>query len=297
MSRPEIPGFIKERLEKLSYKTGESVDSLINELYRLYNSDWIQTDPSFTTEEEKLIYAFRVLWVRKVSQPPTQEVTVIPIGYTETRISRAKGIPTSRIYVLRATDAGLQKTVIICRGNQADLWQEVQLFHAYKIHVSIDSRGVLHATPSTHVENPKPIPTDPKKLLVEHVGVKMFKLRDIHNYISRTVNIGGREIVDEWDLRGIQGIVLRYLTGTRPDGTTWGLYEISDDSVGEEDETTPEGKLIPSRLTVWTPKSMVKYDVDSEILVVGVVQLDKDDVPFMNAIAVIPIHARPIISG
>lgn len=293
----ELPKYIIERLEAISKRTGESLESLKQEFLELYKSDWIQSDPQFTTDEERLAYAARVFWVRKMAQPPTTEVTVIPIGYVETKISRAKGLPTSRIYVLRVTEAGLQKTVLVCKGNQADLWEQVQLFHAYNIRVSIISGGVLLATPQTRFENPKPLPTDIKKLLVEHVGVKVFKLRDIHQNISRTVEVGGRELVDEWDLKAIQAIVLRYNTGTRPDGTKWGLYVVSDDSVGVEDEVTEEGKIIPTQLTVWVPSSMVKYDVESELLFVGTVQLDKDDTPFMNAIAVIPIHAKPIMQG
>lgn len=260
-------------------------------MYReIYEDDWVQSDPQFRTDEDRHAYAIRVLWVRIAAAPPAKDFVVVPFGYTDARYTKA-GVLQSRIYVMILEGDSYRKGVLICKGNQAKLYEDVELFAAYKIKASPGKGNVLWATNQTRFENPRPIGINPVQFMTKYVGIKMVRIADTPKALTKTDDNGFR---DEFDLRGIVGIVLRFRTGERQDGTTWGVYTISDDSVGTDDVVDEQGNIIPAQFTVWTPKPLIKYDVESECLFVGTVQLDSDGEPFMNAISVVPIRARPI---
>lgn len=290
-----IPDFAMERIRYLSQRTGIQLEQLLEEYYKIFKDPWVQQDPQFKNDYERHSYSIRKLWVTILSRPPTKEVTVIPFGVSEARTTRTGKIQ-SRIYVLVKRDQGWEKSVIICQDRTAGLWEEVQLFYAYKIRV-FDNGKALFAVPETKFENPlQPIPSDPITFLEKVVGVKRFRLAEVHKNISRTVEVGGKKMIDEFDIKSLDGIVLYYRVGQRPDGSRFGLYVVSDDSVGTEDSLDEEGRIVPSQFTVWVPPVFVKYDIDSEIYVYGQVRLDKEGRPFMNAIGVIPIHVKHIPS-
>ena len=154
-------------------------------------------------------------------------------------------------------------------------------------------KGLYSATNVTKFDNPKPLPVDPVRFLYEYVGVRKIAIADTLRYPSRREQ--GGKFVDEFDLRAIQGIALRYAKGNRPSGGQWAFYVIADDSVGVDDVVTPEGRIIPSQFTVWVPARFVKYAEESDLLFVGTVDISQPEgMPFMNAISIVPIRARPI---
>lgn len=285
----EIPGEAKQKLLELSQKFNIALEDLEKQYWEIYNDPFVQTDPQFKTDKDRHLYAVRVLWVRTAAQPPTKEYVVIPFGYTEPRTTKSSGLMMSRIYVLVRTDKGIERRVIVCRGAQADLCHDVQLFHAYRVKLS-EFGNLLLATANTRFSDPKPIPVEPVKLLTRDVGASLIAIADTPYNVSRKDQSG--RYVDEFDLKLVRGIVLRYNRGKRPDGSEWAFYVISDDSVTEEG-VTPDGKVIPTQFTVWVPASMLKYDVESDLMFLGTIQLN-DTEPVMNAICVIPIVARPI---
>ena len=277
---------IRDRLKKLSSSLKIPMENLVEEYWRFFYSDRIQKNPSLKDDEERHAYAIRVFWIRHVAKPPSKEFIVIPFGYVETRISKTTNTPISRIYVMLYTeDKKLEKSVIICRGLQADLWKDIELFMVYRVRL-FSTDGVLIATNDTEFREPKSLNMDPLDFLRRYVGVKMFKLKDVYKNLSRKQG----QYVDEFDIKAIDAIVIRSATGKRPDGTNWAFYVVSDDSVGPEEEVDEEGRIIPTQFTVWVPSSLAKYAEDSELILYGTVQLNKDNIPFMNAIGLIPVH-------
>ena len=288
-----IPEFVMDRIRFLSQKKGLPLETLLEQYYQIYKDPWVQSDPQFKSDYDRHAYSIRRLWVLVLSKPPSREVVVIPFGLSEARQTRS-GRLQSRIYVLVKRDNGWEKNVIIAQDREAGIWEDVQLFHVYKVRL-FDNGRVLFATPETSFSNPlQPIPTDPIQFLEKTVGVKRIRLVDTPKSLSRVIEQGGKKVVDEFDLRGLQVIVLRFRVGQRPDGSRYGLYVVSDDSVGMEDELDEEGNLVPAQLTVWVPPVFVKYDVDSEIYVYGQLRQGKDGRPFLNAIGVVPIHVKYI---
>jgi hypothetical protein len=137
---------------------------------------------------------------------------------------------------------------------------------------------------------PKPLNLDPMELIKKNIA-KQITVRESVMYPSNVNN----KYVDEFDLRAIDGIVVRYNYGKRANGTNWAVYSITDMSAPAENEVTPDGKIIPSTLTVWVPYQLLKWDKDSEVMVVGTVQIGGNGEPFMNAILVYPIYAIPLM--
>jgi len=294
MAQKQYPDYVLERLKVMSQKFNVSESSLLAEFNEYYNTDFVQTDPQFKSDDDRYKYVLEVLWVRYASQPPTTDVLVIPFGVTDIRVT-AQG-PISRIYAItrKKGETKTQVSVIVNRGQQASLVDEVQLFYIYKsVKLSqFSSEGNLFfSTPITKFEDPQPIPDDPISLL-KKVGVIDVKISETPYKLSRRIG-EDEKYVDEFDLRGITGIVVRYNTGKRPSGSDWAVYTISDDSVAEE-QITPEGYIIPSQFTVWVPKRFLKFDIDSKIYCVGTISLSERKEPFMNAIYVHPIIAKPL---
>ncbi len=289
MSASEIPEFVLKRIDYLSTKLGVPKEQLIKRYLEIYNDPWLQQDPSFKTADERHAYAVRILWVEAVSRPPSKEFYVIPFGFTGVRISKSSGVPMSRIYVLQKEGDSWKKNVIVCKEKYAYLYREVKLFHLYRVKL-FDAKGILMPNYDTVFDEPKPINVDPLTLITKSIGVDVFKLADVHKHISRRVD----NFTDEFDIKGMYGIVIRWKKGKRPDGTEYGFYVVSDDSVGVEDTADEEGRIIPAQFTVWIAPELIKYDERSEVFLYGLVSVSADGIPFMNAYGVIPIHARPI---
>ena len=288
-----IPGFAWKRLQLLSRKSGIPVEQLLEHYYRIYRDPWVQSHENFRSDHVTHSYTIRLLWVRVLSRPPSREIYVIPFGVADARQTRAGLL--SRVYVLyRLPDSReWRKGVVVLSDAQAPLWETVQLFVVYKIRVAAGrgGDGLFWSTPETRFDEPvKTVTVDPIEFLEKTVGVKRFRLAEVHRNLSRRQ---GR-FVDEFDIKGLDAFVVRFRVGQRKDGTRFGLYVVSDDSVGVEDELDEEGRLIPAQFTVWVPHVFVKYDVDSELYLYGHVMVDSEGRPFMNAIGVIPIHARPL---
>ena len=290
MEEVQLPDFVRKRIELLASKYNYDVQTLTEMYMRIYNDPWVQSDPQFRNDYERHAYAVRVLTVKVAARPPTTEVVVIPFGVSEPRVSRSSGVPVSRIYVLAKTgEKTYEKRVIVAKERLAELVYEVQLFSVYKVRV-FNAGQVMFAVDETRFGTPQQTLTmDPLVFLEKYIGVKRFKLIDVHKNLSRRQG----NFVDEFDLRGISGIVVDYRKGQRRDGLPYAFYVVSDESV-VEDIISEEGKVIPARFTVWIPSFMLKYAVDSEVFFYGTVQVSNDGIPFMNAIGAVPIRARPI---
>lgn len=294
LSKPELPSSVATKITELSSKFNIKAEDLKKQYWEIFKDPFIQSDPQFTNNKDRHAYAIRVLWVRIAAQPPTKGYIVIPFGIREPRTAKSSGITQSRIYVMvKGLKKRLEKKVIVCKGAFSGLCNDVRLFHAYKTELSAFTT-IFFASSKTKFTNPKPLPVEPTKFLVEHVGASPIKIAKTPYKPSKKDKTG--RYTDEFDLRLIKGIVLRYNKGKRADGSDWAVYTVSDESIGKE-RVTPNGKIIPSQFTVWVPSSMMKYDTESELLFLGTVSLTAEKEPQMNAIAVIPIHAKPIEGG
>ncbi|GEM_PF-3274861 len=284
-----------KRIYKELLEVGYNKDYLMSQISAKYKE---LSPEAFEDDKVRLIYAARLVAVRLARQlrMPTKEFQFIPIGIIDTKISK-KGVPIGRMVGLLRTEDNWYPRLIICRDAATRLLDEVVPFRIYKINLyESKDKSLYFATNDTKMEEIQKLDDRPEviiEFLKKSFGMKIFKLRDVRKYVSRTKE--GTNYVDELDIRGIYGFVLRYHSGQRTDGTRYAFYIISDDSVGVKDEVDDEGYVIPSEMTVWVPYRLLKWDVDSELFFYGPVTYNEEDGrASMNALWVIPIHGIPL---
>jgi hypothetical protein len=264
MSRP-YPEYVQERLFRLSQTFNVPVEELWREFETYLKDPFVQTDPQFRTDDDRYRYVLELLWVIHAAQPPTETIYFIALGYFEPRMTKAE--PTARIYGLAKKPKAekLERAVVLARGPQAELYQQVKPFNVYKLKVATMRRAenVFLATPQTRFDEAKPLNMDPQEFIKRELKVPIVRLADVPNALSRRVD----KYVDEFDWRGLVGIVVRKNFGTRPDGTTWAVYTVSDDSLSTN--YVSNDVIVPTAFTVWVPYSMMKYDVDSKLFFLG----------------------------
>ena len=264
MSRP-YPDYVQERLSRLSQTFKVPVEELWREFENYLKDPFVQSDPQFRTDDDRYRYVLELLWVIYAAQPPTETIYFIALGYLEPRAT--KGEPMARIYGLakKPKSEKLEKSVVLARGLQAELYQQVKPFNVYKLKVAPMRRAenVFLATSQTRFDEAKPLNMDPQEFILRELRVPIVKLADVPSALSRRVD----KYVDEFDWRGLVGIVVRKNFGTRPDGTTWAVYTVSDDSLSVD--YVSNDVIVPTAFTVWVPYTMMKYDVDSKLFFLG----------------------------
>lgn len=299
----ELPQYVEETLREVSEKLGMDRESAVQSYARVVEAlESKGFDKQFADRQQFLIYAVKVWKIYVFQARSGQEYTVIPIGVREPQ-QLSNGRVRSRIYVIVLEKDGNGKTkpvlkVIWADNEQAGLYRQVQLFHKYVVRLRphTSNPNVLWATTGTVFAAPEMLSLDAeaKIRLIRSVGVRPFRLREVWSSLSRTVNIGGREVPDDLDMRLLRGIIVDTRTGSR-DGRQWCRIDVSDDSIPLGEETTDEeGRVIPSALPVWIPCRFNVFAVHSEVAVYGVLFKGRNELPIMNAVGVIPIHAVPL---
>lgn len=287
----ELPKYVIDKIEELSRKYKIEKDKLISEYMDIFNDPFVQTDPQFKTDDDRHGYASRVLWIRIAAQPTTKDYIVIPFGIQDPRLTQSGKVIARLLAYVKSGDK-FERKIILFKDSTANEVNNVQLFHAYKVKLS-EFRDILMATMKTKFENPKPLPMEPLKFLLEELGIPLITIEQAAHMPSKKRD---ERFTDEFDLRAIRCIVTRWNKWTRRSGFGEGaVYNVSDDSVNQT-HVSEDGVIIPTEMTVWTPASQLKYDVESEIVVVGTIDISDTKEPAMNAVCVIPLHAKPIIT-
>lgn len=287
MSLEALPEYVQDRIHRINQKTGIDLDEILRSYYEIFNSDFVQKDPQFKTDDERHRYSVAVLWSMYIARRPAREYVVIPIGFEAKRITRRSGVPSSSIYALVKGRKGIQR--IVCQGEGiADLYKSVNLFCQYRVKLCEFSGGDLQADNRTKFVNPVRLKIEPRTLM-EKIGIKRIpRIADVPKFPSAVRSDG---FVDRRDWRVVRGIIVRSFRGTRDDGTEFGVYTISDDSVSEEELTDEEGVPLTG-LTVWAPPELMVYEQYDECDFYGHVSIGKNGVPDMNAYLILPVHAR-----
>lgn len=293
-----VPEDIKRKLKNLSEKTGRSMKEIIGIYADKLTSDFVQDDAQFKTEEDKHRYVYQATFVSVASRPPTNIISFIPIGYDEKRRTKTgKNISSIYGFVVNDDDE-YTKSKIVCKGKSADLINTIEPFYRYKISVG-GKNGLFFADDlSNFYDEEYVVDQDPIDLIVKEWDAKIIDIRKTVDFPSRLDKNG---YVDKMDLRIIRGHVISHTEIDRNDGTQGSVYNIGDESIalGNEDEITDSGIIIPNRFTVWCPNQFLIWDNDSMLDFVGYIQHksktgESGTEPQMNAICVIPVHGIPI---
>lgn len=287
-----LPDYVQQKLKEICEKFDVDIDSVTKEYFDIYNSEFVQTDPQFKTDDEKHAYCMRAIWVKYASAMPTKEFEIIPIGFRAPRRSKSDNVWRSTIYALIKASDKLEKATIFATGKHSFIVENISPFCGYKVRLAAWAKDRLSVTNLTKFNSPKLLSVNPIEILKKFLNVKEVKLADTPFEISRMKD---EKFVDEWDLKLIRGIVLNFGEGGDEETGRWAYYIISDDTATGEERMTKDGIIIPNRMFVWVPPQFLKYDRDSELAFLGTITLTSDKEPRMNAISVIPIHAKLLI--
>lgn len=285
----ELPENVLSKIREISSKYQLPEEEILKDYLDLYNSEFVQTDPQFKDETDKHDFCTRAIYVKYASTPPTQEVEIIPIGIRSPKRSKSDNMWRSQIYALVRKSKELSKATIFLTGNSAFEVNNIKPFLLYKLRLATWSADRYSFTNLTKITEPKMLSTNPIEILKHFLSIREVKIADTPIALS---NLRDGKYVDEWDLRLIRGFVLNYGMGGDDESGKWAYYMIADETASSEERFTSTGTIIPNRLIVWLPQNFLKYDIGSELYFIGTITLTDKKEPRMNAISVLPIHAK-----
>ena len=273
----EVPEFVKEKIKELATILKIDLDTLLSEYEKIY--EYTTTDEQFNSDEDRHKYAVKVLTVKSLAFPEERRYVVIPYGIRDIQVW--DNVERSRIYMLVYDGDTYTNEVMMCKGQQAKLVEEVDLFRGYEIRAS-KTKNYMVATRNTVFNDGKEV--DWRKVLDE-AGVKIVEQADL-------VPSGkDGKYVNEFDMYGIDGIVIFTKTGIRNDGTEWGNIKISDGSLLKDQ--IDEGYVIPAKMNVWIPARFAREVKEGdEVVVYGNTLVDNDDVMYMNAFGLVKVYEK-----
>lgn len=293
ITQKTLPDYIQVGLQELSLKTSVSIDVLTKEFEERFADSWIQEDPQFKTDEDKLRYCIGSMIARYTSQAPVSEHNIITLGFEGKRLTKNSNTLRRVLFVLDLEKLGPKKRRLSVKEGMVDIINEISMFTRYdKVLLGSFQSGDLSADNRTRFENPISIGEVSKiQKLFEHLGVKRTTIKDTPQNLAKLQG----QYTDSLDWRIIRAFIINSNTGTRKDDqTTWGQYFINDGSVKDE-AVQPDGTVIRPGLSAWVAPELMTYAQDSECDFVGILTQDKESKQIsMNVACIIPIHAREV---
>lgn len=287
-----LPDFVEEGIKKICRISEAPIEEVRRDFMELYNDDFVQKDPQFESDDDRQRYSIGVLHSRYVARPPMKTFTIVPIGYTGTRIARSSGQPNCTISVLVKGERKIRR--VVCRGELADMFLKINLFHSYTVRLGEFKTGVdLIADNRSKFENPIKLNIKPEEMM-QKLGVKRISIADTIKFpsVQRPGQKKGRTYVDRSDWRVVRGIIVRSYRGEREDGSLFGAYTISDATVDGEPLVLDDGTIVRPGFTVWLHPSHMSYADEDEIDAFGTITVNKDAEASMNGFLILPVHTR-----
>lgn len=283
------PEAVTKRVEEISRRTEIDEAEILREYEELFNDPFIQEDPQFTTDEERHQYAIAVLWTRYISRPPVKNYEVIPIGFSGLRIARS-GIPMSNLFTFIKYGNDVKLKRVVLRDETADSYKEIVLCSKYNVKLGEFSKGNdLIADNRSKFHDPVALKLTPSEIL-KRLNPKRVAIKDAKKFPSRMDSTG---FIDTLDWRVVRGIIVGDYRGKRDDGTDFGVYTLSDETIDSEPKVTPDGKILRPGFTVWIAPELMNYEREGEIDAIGTIGINrKTGEPSMNAFLLVPVHAR-----
>ncbi len=289
------PEDVSKKIKDISRRSEVGEPELKEEYDKLFNDPWVQEDEQFKTDSERHNFAINVLWSRYMSKPPMKPYEAIPIGHSGLRLTRSGKTPMSNLFALVKYGRDTKLKRIVLRNESAELYKEIGLFCKYTVRLGEFSKGNdLIADNRTKFVDPVALKLTPADIL-EKLNPKRVTIKDAKKFPSRIDSTG---YIDTLDWRVTRGIIIRSQQGERDDGTSYGVYTLSNITVDGEPRVTPDGRVLRPGLTVWIAPELMTFEDESEVDTVGTIQINKKTTePSMNAYLVVPVHAREKSGG
>lgn len=298
----QLPEAVKETVEKLKERTGLSNEEVMTEFNKRYNTPFVQQDPSFETDEERMGYVRGMVWNDLIKVRPVEPFDIIPIGYGSPGYTKSNNLQTEMFVI---TGSGEFKRLMM-QDKLAYEAKNLTMLSKYNgVQLSSFPDGTLITDKfKTQFNHPEATPLNSTNLFetLKKMGVaERITIKEAPAKMSK-VDTTGYTVRTDWKV--IRGFLISAYGGDREDGTPYGGCRINDPSVMTEGDgeplVAPDGSVIPQNMSVWCAKEMVEdYQGGGEGVFdfYGTVQKNKKGETFMNAYVIIPIHARPASEG
>ncbi|MEM3426109.1 MAG: hypothetical protein QXW42_04420 [Thermofilum sp.] len=258
----------------------------IEEVERIYREkyEWVASKLKGYKQEVIHSYALRIASALLGRRSRLTGVRVVPLGWSSEKVSK-KARKVVAVFGLATTASGkAEKTIILFLDDYVEKVSELNLLHIYYMTLLKTSGGYV-TTDETEIVSEKPLDIDSEELY-KKLGFKKFELCDIYDNLSARREDG---YVDEWDMRFCDAVVLKSSVFRHPKtGVERGVITVNDASLYKT-AVLPDGKVLPSVITVWCPKEFAIYAEGSLVRILGTVVMTNEEEPQINAISVLPI--------
>ena len=293
----ELPDFVEAKLKDAATKTpSTTIESLREEFEKIYEDDFIQSDPSFDTDESRQKYALQVFWTRFVGRPPIKPYTIIPVGVDSIRKNKSSGILTTSLFALDKTKK-LRR--ISLKGEICSIVDDITFFSAYKdvqLGSFKDSQD-LQADDRAEFNHPVEVDVTPEEL-IKMLNIPYVTIKDAKDNLSK---VGSDGYVHQNDWRAVRGIINTSSQAKEDSESQWGVYHIRDETIPADAKSrvTKSGQVITPGMSLWVSPNIMLYDRDSDCIFLGPTVVAKDKKTKkptgeinMNCYCIIPIHPR-----
>jgi hypothetical protein len=305
MESSTYPPEVSETISKIVELTSIPPETIRNE-YTEILEEVKKTFPEFKEDESQHKYAVGILWARYRARGPTKEVSVIPVGFDGVRL-RKNGEKHSKLYVITLPKG--EKKMVFLSGPEAEMYKTITLGAKYTVRLMEFKSGHFGADNRTRFVNPEMTKVDIMSLYRKLKVYEFENLAAVPTMPSRVQKTSTGEFTDSLDWRIVKGIITRMNTGTRKDGVTqYGVINLSDTSLGQEETVDAQGNVISPTFSVWCDPALMNWGVESEVYCIGTVSFGKakksendqnpqDEAPrtvSMNAINIVPSRGIPV---
>lgn len=287
------PAEVMEVAQKIVSSTQIPMESVLKEYAETLQQIKVTFPTDFKTDADLHHYASQLLWAQYKARGPTTELSVVPYGYDGIRLTK-RGDKQCHVYVAIRGPSGPEKKMITLTGAEAEMYKNITLGALYNVKVIEWKSGQYGADNRCRFENPQATNTDILSLVKRLGAVEVPTLAEAPHLASR-LTPPDNKYVDSFDLRIIRGIIATNpRQSVRKDGTPFGVYNLNDTSLGNEEKVNAEGKIVPPLFTVWIDPNLMAYGADSEIYAYGTIGVNQKGEASMNAFGVVAIHGVPL---
>jgi len=286
MTKGDLPEFVMEKINNIHERSQVEIDEIIRDYLEFYESEFIQKTGGFANDEQRHRTSLMHLWKDYIARPPAKSYEVIPIGYSEARLTQSSKKPRSVIYAIIKGENGIQ--IISCMGTVARLYESMNLFCQYNnLKLGQFKDGDFVADSRTKFENPHRLGVSPHDLLQNLLKIPIITIKEAEDHLS-FVRSDGFTNTKDW--KCIRAMISRMWSRDEQ-----GTYTIADDSMWFDDpQVTEDGDVRPPGFTCWTAPSAMVYEEDDECEFYGsIVRSKKDDSIQMNCFLVLPVRTQP----
>jgi len=292
-----LTDFVKERIETIHRTRKIPIEDI-----KASFEHHLETVSKFYSGEieKRQNYAMMCVWNQYVSRAPVRSFKVIPIGFSGIRITR-KGLPQSSLYAYVRYKKETKFRRIVLRGETAEKIKEITPFARYSVNLGWFRKpedGDLIADDRAWFDDPEPLmkkngelmsPREFLERMEKRGDVRRITCLDAGDNLSEKVTVKGKKYTNTLDWRVIKGWIAKTYQGERKDGSKFGVYTITDESLTENPVVSEEGTIDWGGFTVWIAPELMEYDVNDLCEFYGTIEKGKESVN-MNCYAVIPIQ-------